>query len=265
MKQAIRDILDRLPAQPGVYIMKGERGEVLYIGKATSLRSRVRSYFSGNDTRAFVAHLDTLLFDIETIVTTSPKEALLLENTLIKRHSPRFNFKLRDDKNYLSIRIRREDTWPRVELVRSIRNDNATYFGPYHSASKVRQTLNVLNRHFHLRTCRDAVLRNRTRPCLQFQIKRCPAPCVLPVDRAALAEGFCAQCRQQGLIDRVDSDSAEGGFTDEFTSAPGAAIGVDVDGSEARNGSHLPAGLGNPVGINLTAHRTLANRFPQWR
>ena len=202
MKQAIRDILDRLPAQPGVYIMKGERGEVLYIGKATSLRSRVRSYFSGNDTRAFVAHLDTLLFDIETIITTSPKEALLLENTLIKRHSPRFNFKLRDDKNYLSIRIRREDTWPRVELVRSIRNDNATYFGPYHSASKVRQTLNVLNRHFHLRTCRDAVLRNRTRPCLQYQIKRCPAPCVLPVDRAAYLESVDEACLLLGGRER---------------------------------------------------------------
>lgn len=202
MKQAIRDLLDRLPAQPGVYIMKGERGEVLYIGKATSLRSRVRSYFSGNDTRAFVAHLDTLLVDIETIVTTSPKEALLLENTLIKRHSPRFNFKLRDDKNYLSIRIRREDTWPRVELVRSIRNDNATYFGPYHSASKVRQTLNVLNRHFHLRTCRDAVLRNRTRPCLQYQIKRCPAPCVLPVDRDAYLESVDEACLLLGGRER---------------------------------------------------------------
>ncbi|MFT4703532.1 MAG: excinuclease ABC subunit C [Bradymonadia bacterium] len=185
MRERVEEVLELLPTQPGVYLMKGAKREVLYVGKATNLRSRVRSYFSGNDPRAFVRYLDDLLYDIETIVTANPKEALLLENTLIKKHKPRFNVMLRDDKNYLSIRIDKSAKWPRVELVRRIRNDNATYFGPYHSASKVRETLNVLNRHFNLRTCRDSVLNNRVRPCLQYQIQRCPGPCVIEVDADA--------------------------------------------------------------------------------
>lgn len=209
MTPEIAAILERLPTNPGVYIMRGHGREILYVGKATHLRSRVRSYFSGTDPRAFVAHLDRLLTDIETIITANPKEALLLENTLIKKHKPRFNIMLRDDKNYLSIRIDRAHEWPRVDLVRSIRNDGATYFGPYHSASKVRQTLHVLNRHFHLRTCRDAVLRNRRRPCLQYQIRRCPGPCVLPVDRDVYMESVDAACmflsgRERELRERVE-------------------------------------------------------------
>lgn len=209
MREDLAAIVDRLPQTPGVYLMRGHGGEIVYVGKATNLRSRVRSYFTGHDPRAFVAHLDRLLTDIETIVTQNPKEALLLENTLIKKHKPRFNFMLRDDKNYLSIRIDRGHDWPRVELVRKIRNDGSTYFGPYHSASKVRQTLNVLNRHFHLRTCRDSVLRNRSRPCLQYQIRRCPGPCVLPVDREVYMESVDAAClflggRERELRERLE-------------------------------------------------------------
>jgi excinuclease ABC subunit C len=180
----LQERLARIPQEPGVYLMRGKKSEVLYVGKATDLRSRVRSYFSGNDPRAFVAHLEDLLGEIETIICTSPKEALLLENTLIKRHRPRFNVMLRDDKNYLSLRIDEHHEWPRVDLVRRKKDDGATYFGPYHSAQSVRQTLTLLNRFFHLRTCRDSVLYNRVRPCLQYQIKRCPGPCVLPVDPA---------------------------------------------------------------------------------
>lgn len=209
MTPEIAAILERLPTNPGVYLMRGHGREIVYVGKATNLRSRVRSYFSGNDPRAFVAHLDRILTDIETIITANPKEALLLENTLIKKHKPRFNIMLRDDKNYLSIRIDRTHEWPRVDLVRKIRNDGASYFGPYHSASKVRQTLHVLNRHFHLRTCRDAVLRNRRRPCLQYQIRRCPGPCVLPVDRDIYMESVEAAClfltgREKELREQVE-------------------------------------------------------------
>ncbi|MFT6398635.1 MAG: excinuclease ABC subunit C [Bradymonadia bacterium] len=181
----LKETVSSLPQSPGVYIMRGHGKEIIYIGKATNLRSRVRSYFSGNDPRAFVQYLDRLLAEVEFVLCANPKEALLLENTLIKRHKPRFNFMLRDDKNYLAIRIDPRKEWPRVELVRKIKKDGAHYFGPYHSAAKVRQTLNILNRYFQLRTCNDSVLRNRTRPCLQYQIRRCPGPCAVGVDRDA--------------------------------------------------------------------------------
>lgn len=190
MREEIDDIVRALPRKPGVYIMKDARGEVVYVGKATELRSRVRSYFGNSDPRPFVRLLDRVLADIDFVVTANPKEALLLENTLIKKHRPRFNFMLRDDKNYLSVRIRSDQSFPRVELVRSIRDDGARYFGPYHSASMARQTVTLINRYFHLRTCRDSVFRNRVRPCLQYQIHRCPAPCVLPVDREAYRDNI---------------------------------------------------------------------------
>jgi excinuclease ABC subunit C len=177
--------LKRLPHKPGVYLMHDRRGAVIYIGKATDLRDRVRSYFSGTDPRTFVQHLDDILHDVEVVITQNAKEAQLLENTLIKKHKPRFNIMLRDDKNYLSLRIDTSHPWPRVEVVRRMNRDGAHYFGPYHSAASARQTLRVLNQHFQLRTCRDSVLYNRSRPCLQYQIKRCPAPCVLELDRDA--------------------------------------------------------------------------------
>lgn len=209
MTPELTDRLLRLPTQPGVYLMRGPQQSVLYVGKATNLRSRVRSYFAGNDPRAFVRHLDGLLTDVEVFVTSNAKEALLLENTLIKKHRPRFNVMLRDDKNYLSLRIRRDQAWPRVELVRQIRSDGALYFGPYHSAQSVRQTLTLLNRYFHLRTCPDHVLNNRQRPCLQYQIRRCPAPCVLPVDREAYLDDvdhavLFLQRRQDELVPRLE-------------------------------------------------------------
>jgi excinuclease ABC subunit C len=181
----LAEILDRLPTDPGVYLMKDRRGKAIYIGKAGNLRNRVRQYFQpgSGDSRLFVPLLEGIVADIETVVTTNEKEALLLENTLIKRHQPRFNVNLRDDKNYLVLRLDPEASWPRLEVVRKIADDGAYYFGPYHSASSCREALRVVNRHFQLRTCTDHVLGNRRRPCLQYQIKRCPAPCVLPVER----------------------------------------------------------------------------------
>jgi excinuclease ABC subunit C len=185
----LRDILDRMPVEPGVYLMKDKKGKVIYIGKARSLRSRVRSYFTrSSDGRAFIALLGRLLGDIETVVVNNEKEALLLENNLIKRHQPRFNVKLVDDKNYLVLRLDPTARYPRLEVTRKIGSDHARYFGPYHSATSCRQTLHVVNRHFKLRTCSDQVLANRRRPCLQFQIKRCDAPCVFPVPPEEYAE-----------------------------------------------------------------------------
>jgi len=176
--------LDNLPASPGVYVFHGADGKVLYVGKARSLRNRVRSYFQpgSSDLRAFVSRLERELTDIETFVTHTDKEAALLENQLIKSRQPKYNVKLRDDKEYLSLRLDAKKPWPRLEVVRRPKPDGAQYFGPYHSATAARQTLRLLNRYFQLRTCTDTEFRMRSRPCLQYQIKRCPGPCVLEVD-----------------------------------------------------------------------------------
>jgi excinuclease ABC subunit C len=121
------------------------------------------------------------LGSIETVICSNEKEALILENELIKKHQPRFNVELKDDKNFLHIRIARDSPYPRLEVVRKRRNDGALYFGPYDSASSIRNTLRLINRHFYLRTCPDSEFKNRARPCLEHQIHRCPGPCVLPV------------------------------------------------------------------------------------
>ncbi len=176
-------VLETIPREPGCYLMKDERDEIIYIGKAKDLYDRVRTYFqSSGDNRPFVSRLPQMLGDIETIITSNEKEALILENTLIKEHEPRFNVQLKDDKNFLSLRIDTDHEWPRVEVVRQQDDDNAMYFGPYSSAGAIRRTLDVINKHFQLRTCSDHVLDNRTRPCLQHQIDRCPAPCVYDID-----------------------------------------------------------------------------------
>ena len=192
------EILDRIPTDAGVYLFKDARGGVIYVGKAKNLRTRVRQYFrEGGDERFFVAagFLGKAVADVETIVVTSSKEALLLENHLIKKHQPKFNVKLRDDKQYLVLRLvdpkagdDKRDVYPRVEVVRNIRDDSANYFGPYHSATSARETLRTLNRHFQLRTCTDHVLETRGRPCLQYQIKRCSGPCAIDVTAEAYAE-----------------------------------------------------------------------------
>jgi excinuclease ABC subunit C len=197
-QRSIAEILDCLPTDPGVYLMKDRRGAVIYVGKAANLRNRVRQYFqpASGDTRAFVPLLEGIVADIETVVTSNEKEALLLENNLIKRHQPRFNVKLTDDKNYLVLRLDPRAQWPRLEVVRKIADDGAQYFGPYHSATACREALRVVNRHFQLRICTDHTLESRQRPCLQYQIKRCMAPCVKPV----APDEYAAQVRFVGLF-----------------------------------------------------------------
>ncbi len=181
MDVALDQKLANLPTAPGVYLMRDKSGEVIYVGKAVNLRNRVRSYFTRGDGRAFVSLLDRLLGDVETVVTTNEKEALLLENELIKRHKPRFNVQLRDDKNFICLRLDLKHPYPRLEIVRRFKKDGARYFGPFASAASIRETLRIVNRHFQLRTCSDHVLENRKRPCLLYQIGRCPAPCVYPI------------------------------------------------------------------------------------
>jgi excinuclease ABC subunit C len=181
----LEEKLASLEPRSGCYLFKDRRGEVVYVGKAKSLRARVRSYFqaSSSDDRYFIPLLKNLVTDLETMVTASEKEAAVLENELIKKHQPRFNIKLRDDKDFLCLRLDRTKAFPRLETVRRPRADGARYFGPYHSATSARRTLHLVNKHFKLRTCSDAEMKSRKRPCLQYQIKRCPGPCVFEVER----------------------------------------------------------------------------------
>jgi excinuclease ABC subunit C len=167
-----------LPTSAGVYIFRDRRGEVLYVGKAINLRARVRQYIQGHDERFMVRYLVAAAETVEALPVRTEKEALILENQLIKQHQPRFNSKLRDDKNFLHLRIDPKARWPRFTLVRKIRDDHARYFGPYASATNARRTLAFLGRSFPLRTCTDAVLASRKKPCLLYQMHRCIGPCV---------------------------------------------------------------------------------------
>lgn len=175
------DEIDQIPRRPGVYLMFDARGKVIYVGKAVDLRARVRQYFAGADDRMSVPLILESLRHIETIVTLSEKEAFLLENTLIKRHRPRYNVRLRDDKTYVSVRIDPGEAWPRATVTRVRKRDKALYFGPYANARAIRRTLRFLQKAFPLRSCSDAVFRNRSRPCILHSIGRCCAPCCLDV------------------------------------------------------------------------------------
>lgn len=175
--------INRLPTNPGVYLMKNRKGNVIYIGKAKSLRNRVKSYLTKiEDSRYLIRFLLSQTEDIDYIITDTEKEALILENNLIKRHKPRYNVNLKDDKTYFSLRLNIQDEFPRLSLVRKIKKDDARYFGPYSSSCAVKDTLKMLSRIFHIRTCSDSNFKSRNRPCLSYQIKRCLAPCCRLVD-----------------------------------------------------------------------------------
>jgi excinuclease ABC subunit C len=164
---------------PGVYLMRGREGKVLYVGKASDLRSRVLSYFSKESgSRYQVQFLMKKVHKIETVVTDTEKEALLLENTLIKKYRPRYNIELKDDKSYVSLKLSVQHQAPRLYVTRRLKKDGSLFFGPYSSAGACREVVEFIETHFRLRTCNDHDYRNRVRPCLQYQIKRCDAPCV---------------------------------------------------------------------------------------
>jgi len=180
--------LRRLPARPGVYLMKDQKDRVIYVGKAKNLRARVRSYFrASGDRRAFISRLDRVLCDIQVRVTASEKDALIMERELIRHHRPRYNIDLQDDKMFLSIRFTSGHDYPRMMLdrrrpgVAADQKKTGRWFGPYTSAKSVRDTFRLLQSVFGLRTCPDSVFRQRKRPCLQHQMGRCLAPCVLEV------------------------------------------------------------------------------------
>lgn len=174
--------LTTLPTSPGVYKFTDHTGTVIYVGKANNLRARVRQYARGGDGRAQIRFLLAQLTDVEVIVTQTEKEALLLEDTLIKQFRPRYNIRLKDNSAYWHVKVTQHDRWPRLLLTRQIAKDGSKYLGPFHSSTAVQETLEIIRRVFPLRTCTDTVFRNRTRPCLEYQIKRCLGPCTLPVE-----------------------------------------------------------------------------------
>jgi excinuclease ABC subunit C len=188
----LEDQIQSLPTSPGVYLMKDQAGTVLYIGKAKNLRGRVRTYFGkSGDARLSLRFLMPKVRQVETFLTDTEKEALILENTLIKKHKPRHNIDLKDDKTYFSLKFDPKEEFPKLTLVRKIKRDGARYFGPYASSAAVKETLRVLRHLFPLRTCNDANFRNRSRPCLNYQIKKCLGPCcglVSPEKYADLVE-----------------------------------------------------------------------------
>jgi excinuclease ABC subunit C len=183
--------LKRLPAKPGVYLFRDAKGDLLYVGKAKSLRPRVRSYFQAGrgDTRSSIPNLVGRIEDLEVIVTATEVEALHLEQNLVKRYRPPFNVRLRDDKSFPYIAVTIEDDYPRVMFTRERHRRGVLYFGPYANAKKVRETLDVLNRVFQFRPCEGPKPgRHSGIPCLDFHIERCHAPCVDYISKVAYGE-----------------------------------------------------------------------------
>jgi excinuclease ABC subunit C len=185
---ALQARLPTVATGPGVYLLKNAKGRVIYVGKAVNLRARLRTYLRGGDERSQIRFLVGHLAAFDTVVTATEKEALILENNLIKQYRPRYNIRLKDDKSYVSVKVTIADPWPRVLVTRRIVRDGSRYLGPFHNASAVRDALDTVRKVFPLRTCSDTVFRNRSRPCIEYDIHRCLAPCVLPVDRDVYEE-----------------------------------------------------------------------------
>ena len=182
------EFLRHLTSHPGVYRMLGNDGEVLYVGKARNLKNRVSSYFRSGGLSPKTQVLMGQVINVEITVTHTESEALILENTLIKSLQPRYNILLRDDKSYPYIYLSSSQTYPRLTLHRGARKAKGRYFGPYPNATAVRESLHLLQKVFRVRQCEDSFFENRSRPCLQYQIKRCTAPCVELISPAAYAE-----------------------------------------------------------------------------
>jgi excinuclease ABC subunit C len=202
-----KQFLAALPKRPGVYRMYGPEQELLYVGKARSLKDRVSTYFAARNVDPKVQALVQQISAIEVTVTNSETEALLLEYNLIKAHKPRFNIVLRDDKSFPYIQLCEEHRFPRLAFYRGPRSAPGRYFGPFPNAGAVRDTLNQLQRLFRIRNCRDSFFANRSRPCLQHQIGRCSAPCVGLITREAYAQDMAAAVKV--LEGRSEEVSAE--------------------------------------------------------
>lgn len=207
--------IESLPASPGVYLFKDREGTVLYVGKAANLRHRVASYFQRMEEKdAKTLALLEKVIDVETIVTDTEKEALILEDNLIKEHHPRYNIKLRDDKRYPCLRLSMEEDFPTLTVVRRIKRDRSLYFGPYPSATSLKETLKLIRRLFPIRTCQKTKFSQRTRPCINYEMERCLGPCCGKIDRSQYGEviqqvKLFLEGRNRDLIERLERQMVE--------------------------------------------------------
>jgi len=202
-----KSFVDSLPSRPGVYRMLDAAGEILYVGKARSLKSRVGSYFQASNVQPKVQALVARTHHMEVTITNSDTEALLLEFNLIKKHRPRFNVVLRDDKSFPFVHLDTAHEFPRLSFYRGSRKEPGRFFGPYPSAGAVRETLQQLQKLFRLRNCEDTYFANRSRPCLQYQIQRCTGPCVGLISKEAYASDAAAAIKVlEGRDDEVQQE-----------------------------------------------------------
>lgn len=217
--------LTRVSGEPGIYLMKDDTGAVIYVGKARNLKKRLASYFKNSGRMdAKISILVNKISDFETVITRTEKEALILESNLIKRHKPRYNVVLKDDKRYPSLRIDLNEDYPNFSIVRKIGQDDALYFGPFSSAYAVRETLRTLNKTFKLRKCKAREFKTRTRPCLHCQMEGCLAPCCGDVDPALYQEQvneaiMFLRGRTPNLIRKVKKQMETCAQTQEFERA----------------------------------------------
>jgi excinuclease ABC subunit C len=218
--------LDSLPADPGVYIFKNDRGAIIYVGKARSLRSRVRSYFqAGRSLDLKTQHLVSEIRDLEYILTDSEVEALILESTLVKKHQPRYNIHLKDDKSFPYLKLTVREPFPRIFITRHIRKDGSLYFGPYLPAAYARRTLKLINKYFMLRTCNLEIDGSFERPCLDYQMKRCLGPCVSGLctkeEYARAVEEVCQLLsgKTQDLLQRLEQRMGEAAESTHYEAA----------------------------------------------
>src|SRR6059036_1438755 len=210
--------LATLPHRPGVYLYRDAKGQALYVGKAASLRSRVRSYFQ--EARPRDAKTDALvrqIADLDYVVTDNELEALILESNLVKKHRPRYNIILRDDKHYPFLRLTANEDFPRLVVARRVQKDGAAYFGPFYPATAMRQTLRLVRQLFPLRTCRIKIDGTLPRPCLQYYIHRCNAPCTGWETR----EGYAKTVREVQRFLEGRSDDLAMELTREMEAAAG--------------------------------------------
>ena len=221
----LKSQIAHLPEQPGVYLFANEQGETIYIGKARSLRDRVRSYLGA---RGLHPKTDALLDEaagLEVIVTDSVVEALALENNLVKERSPRYNVRLRDDKNYPYLQLTTNEAFPRVLVARSVERDGSYYAGPFMPASLARRTMGLTHRLFGIRSCNEVITGNRERPCLEYDIKRCIAPCVAAIcskeqyDVAVQHTHLFFEGKNEELIDRLTSSMTDAAAAERFEEA----------------------------------------------
>lgn len=221
MTNEVEEKLALLPDRPGVYLMKDESGRIIYVGKAVNLKNRVRSYFqSSRNHSPKVKAMVARIYNLEYIITNSEMEALILECNLIKKHRPKYNISLRDDKTYPYIKVTNE-AYPRVFATRKVQKDGARYFGPYTSAGAVHETLRLLKKLFPLRNCRHL---DAKRPCLEYHIKRCLAPCTGKVDDDMYADMIKAVClflegRSEDVVRNLRRQMSEAAENLEFETA----------------------------------------------